>query len=84
MSVCVFFLYIKITDDEDQQAQNAFKILVSITDKSGNLRKDLSLCVYVCAYVCVCVYVSLYVFIFFYISRWLTMKTSKQRMHSTY
>ena len=32
---------IKITDDEDQQAENAFETLVSITDKSGNLRKDL-------------------------------------------
>ena len=54
MSVCVyFFLYIKNADDEDQQAENAFKILVSINDKSGNLR-NISLYVYVCVCVCVC------------------------------
>jgi len=31
----------KMADEEDQQVQNAFDILVSITEKSGNLRKDL-------------------------------------------
>ena len=31
----------KMADEEDQQVENAFDILVSITEKSGNLRKDL-------------------------------------------
>jgi hypothetical protein len=31
----------KITDDEDQQVENVFDKLVSITDNSGNLRKGL-------------------------------------------
>jgi len=30
-----------MTDDENQQVENAFNKLVSITEKSGNLRKDL-------------------------------------------
>jgi len=30
-----------MADEEDQQVENAFDILVSITEKSGNLRKDL-------------------------------------------
>jgi len=29
-----------MADEEDQQVENAFDILVSITEKSGNLRKD--------------------------------------------
>ena len=31
----------KMADEEDQQVENAFDTLVSITDKNGNLRKDL-------------------------------------------
>jgi len=30
-----------MADDEDQQVENAFDTLVSITDKSGNFRKDM-------------------------------------------
>jgi len=30
-----------MADKEDQHVENAFDILVSITEKSGNLRKDL-------------------------------------------
>jgi len=30
-----------MADEEEQQVENAFDILVSITEKSGNLRKDL-------------------------------------------
>jgi len=32
----------KMADEEEQQFENAFDILVSITEKSGNLRKDPS------------------------------------------
>ena len=58
MSLCVFifFLNIKMSDNEDQQAENAFEIFVSITDKSGNLKKPVCmrmLCM--CAFVCVCI-----------------------------
>jgi hypothetical protein len=31
----------KMADDENQRVENAFNTLVSITEKSGNLRKDL-------------------------------------------
>ena len=30
-----------MADDENQHVENAFNTLVSITEKSGNLRKDL-------------------------------------------
>jgi peptidoglycan hydrolase CwlO-like protein len=30
-----------MAEDEDQRVENAFNTLVSITEKSGNLRKDL-------------------------------------------
>jgi len=34
-------IHAKMADEEDQQVENAFDILVSITENSGNLRKDL-------------------------------------------
>jgi hypothetical protein len=33
--------YIKSADDEDQHIEDVFNTLVSITERSGNLRKDL-------------------------------------------